>query len=131
MTYLFPRYVRRTTVGDRLPAQYVVYGADVLNVKYSSSQISSAKPDDFPGTGLHRHSYYSNPDLSQVPPAGVPIRACLMDKDRDTDGDLIIAVQPTPAPCMARIGDTLQYEPSPNAGNFTYVDFDIISERVR
>jgi hypothetical protein len=31
----------------------VEYGADVLKVKYQSSQTSSAKAGDFPGTGLH------------------------------------------------------------------------------
>ena len=106
----------------------VQYGADVLKVKYQSSQTSSAKPGDFPGAGLHEHST-RDPDLTQVPPAGVPIRACIMSKDRDSEGGPIIAEQPTPAPCMARIGDELQYEPAPNSGDFTYVVFDIISER--
>ncbi len=106
----------------------IIYGSDILKVRYSQSQTSSAKPGDFPGTGLHMHSSYSNPDLSQIPAAGVPILACLMDKDRDRDGDLVIAHQPTPSPCMAHIGNVLQYEPSPNAGDFTYVAFDILSE---
>lgn len=74
------------------------------------------------------HSSYSNPDLSQIPAAGVAIRACLMSEDRTEDGGPIIATQPTPAPCMARIGNKLQYEPSPNAGNSTYVGFDILAE---
>ena len=104
-------------------------GADVLKVKYQSSQTSSA-PGDFLGTGLREHST-RDPDLTQVPSAGVPIRACVMSKDRDPEGGPIIAEQPTPAPCMARVGDELQYEPAPNSGDFTYVAFDIISERVR
>jgi V8-like Glu-specific endopeptidase len=107
----------------------VVHGVENLKVKYSESQTSSAKPGDFPGSGLHLHSSYSNPDLSQVPSAGVPIRACLFDKNRDKDGDLVIAVQPTPEPCMARIGNVLRYEPSPNGpALFTYVTFEISSE---
>ena len=109
----------------------VVYGVDILKVKYSSSQTSSAKPGDFFGTGLHPHSYYSNPDLSQVPQVGVPIRRCELSKNVMPDGSPIIATQPTPEPCMVQIGDTLQYEPSPNAGAATYVDFDILSERAR
>ncbi len=106
----------------------IVHGAVTLKVRYSQSQTSSARPGDFPGTGLHMHSSYSNPDLSQIPAAGVAIRACLMSEDRTEDGGPIIATQPTPAPCMARIGNKLQYEPSPNAGNSTYVGFDILAE---
>jgi|SRR5579859_139776 len=107
----------------------VVHGAETLKVRYSESQTSSAKPGDFPGSGLHLHSLYSNPDLSQVPSAGVPIRACLFNKNRDKDGDLVIAVQPTPESCMARIGNVLRYEPSPNGpALFTYVTLEILSE---
>ena len=86
----------------------LTYGPEILKVKYSESQTNSAKPGDFPGTGLHLHSWYSNPDLSQVPPAGTKVRACLMNPERDKDGDLVIAKQPTSEPCMARVGDTLQ-----------------------
>jgi hypothetical protein len=117
-----------------MPAdEYTIkYGAEILKVRYSDSQTSSAEPKDFPGTGLHMHSRYSNPDLSQVPPAGVPIRACLMDQKRDKNGDLVIAKQPTNEPCIARIGDRLQYEPSPNGPIFfTFVAFDILSESIR
>ncbi len=104
----------------------IVHGAEILKVRYSESQTSSAKPGDFPGTGLHTHSSYSNPDLSQIPALGVAIRACLMRKEPE---DLIIAIQPTPAPCMARSGNTLQYNPSPNGPElFTYVTFDILAE---
>jgi hypothetical protein len=107
----------------------IVHGVETLKVRYSDSQTSSAKPGDFPGSGLHSHISYSNPDLSQVPSAGVPIRACLFNKNRDKNGDLIIAVQPTPEPCVARIGNVLRYEPSPNGpALFTYVTFDILSE---
>ena len=109
----------------------VTYGTDVLKVKYASSQTSSAKPGDAPGTGLHEHRNDFNPDLSQVPQVGVPIRRCKLSKDVMPDGSPIIATQPTPEPCMVQIGDTLHYEPSPNAGDFTYVDFDILSERAR
>jgi hypothetical protein len=109
----------------------VAYGADILKVKYASSQTSSAKPGDFPGTGLHEHRNDSDPDLSQVPQVGVPIRRCKLSKDVMRDGSPIIATQPTSEPCMIQIGDTLRYEPSPNAGNFTYVNFDILSEKTR
>jgi hypothetical protein len=109
----------------------VAYGPDILKVKYASSQTSSAKPGDFPGTGLHEHRNDSDPDLSQVPQVGVPIRRCKLSKDVMRDGSPIIATQPTPEPCMIQIGDTLRYEPSPNAGNFTYVNFDILSEKAR
>jgi hypothetical protein len=109
----------------------VVYGVDVLKVKYASSQTSSAKPGDTYGSGLHAHSFDSNPDLSQVPQVGVPIRRCRLSKDVTPEGDPIIDTQPTPEPCMVQIGDTLQYEPSPNSGDLTYVIFDIFSERAR
>lgn len=79
----------------------IVHGTETLKVRYSESQTSSAKPGDFPGSGLHLHISYSNPDLSQVPLVGVPTRACLFNKNRDKDGDLVIAVQPTPEPCIA------------------------------
>ena len=106
----------------------IVHGAETLKVQYSQSQTSSARPGDSLGTELHMHSSYLNPDLSQIPAAGVAIRACLMSNDRLPDGGPIIAEQPTPAPCMARIGNKLQYEPSPNAGNYTFVAFDILAE---
>jgi len=48
------------------------------------------------------------------------------------DGSRIIAMQPTPAPCIYNNGQTLQYLPEPNGPSlFTYVIFEIISERVR
>lgn len=147
---IYNKWRTKVVVADPLKEQYVItahtvipandlevqadeytirYGAEILKVRYSRSQTSSAKPGDFPGTGLHMHSRDSNPDLSQVPPAGVRIRACLMDQNRDKDGELVIAIQPTSEPCMARVGDSLQYEPSPNGPiSFTYVAFDILSE---
>lgn len=106
----------------------VVYGTDVLKAKYASSQTSSAKPGDAFGTGLHAHSYDYHPDLSQVPQVGVPIRRCRLSTDKMPDGSPIIATQPTLEPCMVQIGDTLEYLPSPNSGDGTYVEFDILSE---
>jgi Trypsin-like peptidase domain len=119
---------RYSNVRDELYT--VTHGAEILQVKYSSSQTSSAKPGDFPGSGLHPHFSYLDPDLSQIPAVGVAIRECLMSKNRDRHGDLVIDTQPTPQPCMARVGSVLQYEPSPNAGDFTYVAFDILTERI-
>ena len=109
----------------------LTYDTDILKVKYASSQTSSAKPGDFPGAGLHEHRNDSDPDLSQVPQVGVPIRRCKLSKEVMHDGSPIIATQPTSEPCMIQLGDTLRYEPSPNAGNFTYVNFDILSEVAR
>jgi hypothetical protein len=114
---------------------YIIeYGTTVLKVKYTDSQTSSAKPgdSDFFGAGLHYHDALSNPDLSQVPNAGVPIRACTFNKQRDHSGDLVIAHQATDEPCMARIGDRLLFEPSPNGPTlFTYVAFDVVSEKTK
>jgi hypothetical protein len=110
----------------------VVYGADVLSVKYEDSQTSTAKPGDFPGSGLHHHAYYPDPDLSQVPQLGVPIRRCKLSDTPSHDGSPVIAIQPTPEPCMIQLGDTLHYEPSPNGPVlFTYVNFDVISEKAQ
>jgi hypothetical protein len=112
----------------------VKYGSDVLKVKYASSQTNSAKqgsPVTEIAQGIHRHSYDRDPDLSQVPQVGVPIKRCLLSKNVMSDGSPIIATQLTPEPCMVQIGDTLQYEPSPNDGMFTSVIFDIVSERIQ
>ena len=98
----------------------IVHGADIFKVQYSKSQTSSAKPGDVPGTGLHMHFSFSDPDLSQIPAAGVAIRACLTGKYHDED--VIIDDQP----CMLREGDQLTYHPQ--SGAFTYVFFDILSE---
>ena len=135
-----PKYVitHHTVVPSKdgaLPSEdfYVIeYGSTVLKVKYAESQTSSAKPGDSAGSGLHVHLAYRNPDVSQVPEVGVPIRACTFDKDRDHAGDLVIAHQSTDEPCMARVGDRLMYEPSPNGpALFTYVAFDILSEKMK
>jgi hypothetical protein len=125
-----------TVVQTDLPTQEddytVTYGKDVLKVKYADSQTSSAKPGDFPGTGLHHHSYYRDPDLSQVPQVGDPILRCKLSKEVMQDGSPMIAIQPTSDPCMVQIGDTLYYAPSPNGPQeFTHVSFDILSEKVR
>jgi hypothetical protein len=118
-----------------LPPEYlytIEFGNTVLRVKYVDSQTTTAKPGDFPGSGLHRHDALYNPDLSQVPNAGVPIRACTFNKERDHDGDLVIAHQSSDEPCMARIGDRLMFEPSPNGpALFTYVGFEILSEKTK
>lgn len=115
--------------------EYTVrHGNEILKVLYSDSQTSSAKPGDFPGTGLHYHNYSFSKegatDLSQIPEVGAAILQCMLSEEKMSDGSPIIATQPTPAPCMVVIGNNLQYEPSPNGPvHFTYVNFDIISER--
>jgi hypothetical protein len=112
----------------------VRHGRVLMKVTYAESQTSSAKRGDFPGTGLHLHTrngeYPHGPDLSQAPEVGVSIRQCLL-RTPDKDGELMIAIQPTPEPCMMQNGNTLHYEISPNGPSlFTYVNFDIISERL-
>lgn len=111
--------------------EYTVrHGNEILKVLYSESQTSTAKPGDFPGTALHFHNYSSSMDLSQIPEVGVPILQCLLSKTPMSDGSPSIAIQPTPAPCMIVVGNILRYEPAPNGPvTFTYVNFDIISER--
>jgi len=115
--------------------EYTVrHGLAIMKVNYSESQTSTAKPGDFPDTGLHYHSRYglypNQPDLSQVPGVGLLINQCVLSKTPDSRGDPVIAVQPTPEACMMQNGNTLRYEPSPNLGAFTYVNFDIVSERI-
>lgn len=112
----------------------VRHGQVIMKVSYSESQTSTAKPGDAPGKGLHRHSrdgsYPYGPDLSQVPEVGVRINQCLLSKTPD-DGDPVIAIQPTPDPCITQNGNTLHYSLAPNGPVlFTYVNFDIISERM-
>lgn len=77
------------------------------------------------------HSYYSDPDLSQVPEVGVEILQCIVHPSEVHANEVIIAVQPTPAPCMVRIGSELQYEPMPNAGRYDNVIFDVVSENLQ
>jgi len=116
--------------------EYTVrHGRGIMKVEYSESQTSTAKPGDFPGTGLHLHTRYGvyphGPDLSQVPDVGLPINQCVLSKTPDHDGDPVIAIQPTPEPCMMQNGNMLHYEPSPNGPIlFAYVNFDIVSERL-
>jgi hypothetical protein len=111
----------------------VTVGNDVMKVKYAESQTSTAKPGDFPGSGLHFHQAYHDPDLSQIPQVGTPILKCILDtKNPMHDGSLAIAVQPTPDSCMTQNGDTLHYALHPNSEvDFSYVNFDVISERAR
>lgn len=113
----------------------VHHGRTLMKVTYSESQTSTAKPGDFPGTGLHLHTRYGvyphGPDLSQVPDVGQSINQCVLSKTPDVDGDPVIAIQPTPDPCMMQNGNTLHYSPSPNGpALFNYVNFDIMSERL-
>jgi S1-C subfamily serine protease len=129
-TYVITKHasVPSSEGGNRRDEQYtIVHGAEILKVRYVESQTSNVRPGDFPlqGQTLHLHSTFSNPDLSQIPPVGVAIRACLTREDS-------IAVQPTPAPCMVRLPeDGVEYVPSPNSGDFAYVKFDILSETTK
>ena len=112
----------------------VRHGRVLMKVTYAESQTSTAKPGDFPGSGLHYHSrngvYPHDLDLSQVPEVGLRSNQCVISKTPDHDGDPVIAIQPTPEPCMMQNGNTLHYLPAPNASTFTYVNFDIVSERL-
>lgn len=116
----------------------VMHGRVIMKVEYSESQTSVCTGGkDFLNclsTGLHLHTidgvYPHNADLSQVPEVGLQIKQCILSPTPDHDGDPIIAIQPTPEPCMVQIGNTLNYEPSPNGPiEFAYVNFNIISER--
>ena len=89
------------------------------------------------GKDLHLHFRYrvwpQEPDVSQVPHIGVPIRACEMDTNYPGSVEHpAIAIQSVAAPCMSRDGDTLHYSIAPNGGiqMFEYVNFDILSETV-
>ena len=67
--------------------EYTVrHGNEILKVLYSDSQTSSAKPGDFPGTGLHYHNYSFSKDgatdLSQIPEVGVPILQCMLSEEK-------------------------------------------------
>jgi hypothetical protein len=83
---------------------------------------------------LHFHQYGTNgdsaADLSQVPEVSTPILQCVTHKNELHGDEVVIAVQPTPEPCMARNGSILHYEQEPNAARGTYVNFDIVSEQV-
>jgi hypothetical protein len=110
----------------------VTFGNDILKVKYAESQASTAKADDPIGSGLHYHDI-THADLSQVPQVGIPILKCIIDVEHPTyDGRPVIAVQPSPAPCMTQEGDTLHYVLHPNSSvDSSYVDFDVMSEKLR
>jgi hypothetical protein len=130
-------------VSDIQRDEYSVrHGDAVLTVMYSESQTNSA-PFDPPNSMnqilanpkvLHFHQYGTNgvsaADLSQVPEVGIPILQCVTHKNELHGDEVVIAVQPTPEPCMARNGSILHYEQEPNAARGTYVNFDIVSERV-
>lgn len=130
------------STNSQLDNYVITYESEVLTVQYAESQISTLKPsaselDQFaPGENLHLHARYGawphQPDVSQVPQVGVPIRACEMDaKYPDNDGHPVIAVQSISAPCMSRDGDTLHFSIAPNGGTkmWEYVNFDILEER--
>jgi hypothetical protein len=128
------------STNSRFDNYIIVYGSEVLKVQYAESQISTVKPGASqleqlaPRKGdLHLHFRYGvwpqEPDVSQVPQVGVPIRACEMDtKYPDNDGHPVMAIQSVSAPCMSRNGDTLHYSLAPNGGVkiWEYVNFDIL-----
>ena len=115
----------------------VRHGRVVMKVEYSESQTSVCTGGaDFLkclATGLHLHTrdgvHPHDADLSQVPEVSLRINQCVLSTP-DKDGDPVIAIQPTPEPCMMQNGNTLYYEPSPNGPiDFAYVNFDITSEK--
>jgi hypothetical protein len=131
--------VHDDSTNSQLDNYVIVYGSEILRVQYAESQISTVKPGASeleqvaPGKNLHLHTRYGSwpqePDVSQVPQVGVPIRACEMDtKYPDNDGHPVIAIQSVSAPCMSRDGDTLHYAIAPNGGikMWEYVNFDIL-----
>jgi hypothetical protein len=118
----------------------VRHGSVIIKAEYNSSQKSSW-PDGKKWDAtevlmnyLHMHSWYAKLDLSQIPAIGVVVNECILSKNKDKDGDQIIAVQPTNAPCIDHYGDILHYLPTPNGEGpnaFQYVNFDILSERIQ
>lgn len=58
----------------------IEHGAEILKVTYSMSQTHSGKQGEFEPTGIHLHFSERDPDLSQIPPLGMKIHACLMTK---------------------------------------------------
>jgi len=141
-TYMITAHtvVHDDSTNSQLDNYTIVSGLELLKVQYAESQISTVKPGAplleqlAPGKGLHLHFRYGvwpqEPDVSQVPHVGVPVRACEMDtKYPDSDGHPVIAIQSVTAPCMARTGDdTLHYVLAPNGGlnDLGYVNFDIL-----
>ncbi|HKV48056.1 MAG TPA: hypothetical protein VJN69_08200 [Candidatus Acidoferrales bacterium] len=128
---------------SQLDNYVITYGPELLIVQYTESQISTLKPGAseldqvLPGENLHLHARYGSwphqPDVSQVPQVGVPIRACEMDTEDPSlnDGHPLIATQSASLPCMSRDGDTLHLSIAPNGGikMWEYVNFDILEER--
>jgi hypothetical protein len=116
----------------------VQHGRVVMKVEYHESQTSVCKDGDKDFlnclvTGLHLHTRYGvyphDADLSQVPEVGLRINQCVLSTP-DKEGAPVIAIQPTPEPCMMQNGNTLSYAPSPNGPTaFAYVNFEIISEK--
>src|SRR6202035_4978602 len=136
-TYMIAAHtvVHDDSTNSQLDNYVIVYESEVLRVQYAESQISTVKPgaskteQSAPGKNLHRHTRYGRwpqePDVSQLPHIGVPIRACEMDTEySDKDGHPVIAIQSVSAPCMSRNGDTLHYAIAPNGGikMWEYVD---------
>ena|SRR5579862_6231845 len=108
----------------------VTYGRDIFKVRYRESQTNSSQSHDPLQADLHTHNSY-DPDLSQVPQLGVPIRRCPLSKDVMPNGGVVLDGKATMTEgCMIQIGDVLQYEP-PNKRDWEYVVFDILSEHVR
>ena len=140
-TYMITAHtvVHDESTNSQLDNYVIVYGSEVLRVQYAESQISTVKPGASkleqvaPGKNLHWHTRFGRwpqePDVSQVPQVGVPIRACEMDtKYPDNEGHPVIAIQSVSAPCMSRNGDTLHYVLAPNGGikTWEYVNFDVL-----
>jgi S1-C subfamily serine protease len=127
--------VHDDSTNSQLDNYVFVYESEILKVQYAESQTSTVKPGTELGQvaqNLHWHTRYGRwpqePDVSQVPHIGVPIRACEMDKDPDSDGRPVIAIQSVSAPCMCQIGDMLHYVLAPNGGvkEWEYVNFDVL-----
>ena len=131
-TYMITAHTVDSTINNYV----IVYGSEVLTVFYAESQISTVKPgasllEVLPN--LHWHIYYGSgpqePDVSQVPHIGVPIRACEMDtKHSDINGHPSIAIQSVSTPCMSRDGNRLHYVVAPNGGvkKYEFVNFIIL-----
>ncbi|MGB8801386.1 MAG: trypsin-like peptidase domain-containing protein [Candidatus Acidiferrales bacterium] len=136
--------VHDENTNSQLDNYVIVHGSEILKVQYAESQTSTVKQGaslpEFPiqGKDLHLHFRYrvwpQEPDVSQVPHIGVPIRACEMDTNYPGSVEHPwIAIQSVAAPCMSRNGDTLHYAVAPNDASFKmyeYVDFDILSDSV-
>ncbi len=135
--------VHDENTNSQLDNYVIVHGPEILKVQYAESQISTVKQgaslleSPIQGKDLHLHFRYrvwpQEPDVSQVPNIGVPIRTCEMDTNYPGSVEHpAVAIQSVAAPCMSRDGDTLHYSVAPNGGikMFEYVNFDILSETV-